>query len=194
MLTYSHGIKCVLIMSLLFILINEKLNAQNYLKKNAYNFGGSISFAFSDTDNLDDEATTKDISVAPSFTYFVSDNLSIGMAFQFDYQEDALTHQANDSLISRTVDKFLNVGPTARYYFHTRNFAPFIETSVQFTTFLHSNDHGIAFSIGTGINYFITKSIALEPHVIYSWSKFFSPNYSINKYMFGIRIFYQIND
>ena len=168
--------------------------AQSKLQKSAYNLGGAISFAFSDTDDLDNEATTKDILITPSFTYFVSDNISLGANLQFEYRETSTRNAASNQVLSRSINKFLVIGPTGRYYFHTRNFTPFIETSLGYTTFLTSNDHGIAITLGIGINYFITSNIALEPHVIYTMSKFFAPDYRVNRYTFGVRIFYQINN
>ena len=196
-----HRTFCSIIMKIFTFLIvacilqaYDFIYAQSNLKKSAYNFGGGISFSFSDTDDLDDESTTQDILISPSATYFFSDNISAGLGLQLEYRENATRNIKRDSVLSKSVNKILNVGPTARYYFHTHNFAPFVELSLGYTTFLKADNHGIAASLGTGINYFITQNVAFEPHVIYTLSKFFSPSYRINRYTFGIRIFYQISD
>ena len=185
---------CLFTIPAILFFTDVRVTAQSYLKKDAYNIGGSVSFGFTDTDNLEDERTTKDISVTPSFTYFFSNNFSLGFNFTLEYREDATRTVSTNTLVSKVINKYLIAGPTARYYFHTQNFAPFVETSVGYTNYLKSNDHGIAFTLGAGINYFLNKNIALEPHIIYILSKFFSPNYRINSYTFGMRIFYQIND
>ncbi|MEW6194163.1 MAG: outer membrane beta-barrel protein [Bacteroidota bacterium] len=188
------GCAALLVIFLFFIETNETATAQSNLKKNAYNIGGGINFGFSDTDNLQLERTTKDIQVTPSVTYFVFENFALGFNLQLEYREETTSDETTGKTVFKLINKFLSVGPTARYYFHTNNFAPFTEASAGYTTFLKSDIHGIAFSLGAGINYFLTKNIALEPHVIYTLNKFFSPDYRINRYTFGIRIFYHISE
>ena len=164
---------------------------QSALKKDSYNLSGGFSFAISNTDHPEFDSESKSIVFDPSLIYHILDIFSIGGSISFDYLETKITDNTGER---KLIARVLNFGPKVRYYFHNQNFAPFVEAAFNYSTIIAEDNKGYSVSIGTGINYFFTKSIAIEPRINYVFSGYADPDYNSNTFRFGVGLNYHINE
>lgn len=176
---------------LIIIFIQNFVCAQSALKKDSYNLSGGFTFAVSNTDHPEFDSNSKSVVFNPALTYHILDIFSLGGNISYDYAETKIT---DDSGERKSITRILNFGPTARYYFHNQNLAPFVESSFNYSTVLAKDTEGYSFSFGAGINYFFTKSIALEPRLTYVISSYANPDYNSNTFRIGIGLNYHINE
>ena len=165
--------------------------AQEALKKGIYSLGGSVTFAGSTNELELEKIKSTDILILPSITYFIIDNLSLALDLGFGYNEISLeTDHVNQTHISRD----MVIGPVIRYYFSSSRLIPFIEAGYRYSNSLSGNNDMNTYSLAGGINYFLSKSVALEPYVEYSKTNYIVGDQNISRISGGIRVSYFIVD
>jgi long-subunit fatty acid transport protein len=181
----------ILFTVLLFIVLHSLTYSQSVLKKDSYNIGGGVSFSITDNNYPTYNSKIKLILFNPSIKYHVLKVLSIGGEMHFHYSNEKIeTDSSNLKLIKR----IFCIGPNVRYYFHDKNFAPFVESSILYSILLPETISGYRISVGIGISYFITKNAAVEPHVSYIYNNFTNSDYNIRTFLLGIGIKYYFNN
>ncbi|ELR69600.1 hypothetical protein C900_04825 [Fulvivirga imtechensis AK7] len=167
---------CVLI---LFFVLTFKGFAQ--LEKGHFMVGGNISFEKSKTELPQNGPNVSDhkqltFSIDPDISYFLADNLALGVVTPFSYSKNSNSMQDQAS-------KTYSVGPKLRYYFPSGRWAIFPEVSYTIgwnTTegSIFSPDVGEVieakakgntsmFSGGLGGAYFINDHVAIEGVLFY---------------------------
>ena len=149
----------------LIIILAFNAYAGSPTDEGVYSLSGSISYS-----HINENGATS-ISITPAMFYFVYPNLAVGASFIYwDYDSDY-----NDV-------KTYGVGPVVRYYFGKDTIYPF--ASVEYTYTRSKNEsnfsgfssninvHGNDLSLGLGIDYFLSKNVALEPIVRYTFSHY----------------------
>jgi hypothetical protein len=179
---------------LLFVIAlftSTTLLAQNPLKKGVYNLGGSVSLYFShdEFDNMKNDYT--DISLAPSFGYFITDNISLSGKLGFSYTENESSY--NNGLTYKGYSHYYSIGASARYYFHAEKIIPFLGIGAEFSKYDSDMEGKRAIIIG-GINYFLSKEVALEPYVSYTLSSYNRSNQKSSMFRFGVSVNYYLTD
>jgi outer membrane protein W len=149
------------------VLLAGKVYAESPTEKGVYSLSGSVSYSHS-KDNASGD-TTKTISVYPAGFYFVYPNLAIGTSIIY-----------SDSKASGLEYKYYGIGPVVRYYFGKDTILPFLSLEYLYTrnkgkmTFggssSDSTGRGTDISLGIGVDYFLSKNVALEPIVRYTFS------------------------
>jgi hypothetical protein len=183
---------------------NSPLFPQDALKKGVYNLSGSISYSYSKSTSSSNEpyynsgtANIKEtyISMTPSFSYFIMNNLSIGGSISYYYAETeySLSNTTNPSLVfPKSISRNFGIGPSIRYYFSGNIIVPFLGISEFYSKNINSKQEGNIFTAVGGINYFLSNSVALEPFLSYSLSTYNKPNQNTNTFSIGFRINYFI--
>ncbi|MDJ0645986.1 MAG: porin family protein [Flavobacteriaceae bacterium] len=126
---------------------------------------GGISYSsFKVNDNRKDNIFT----FVPKAGYFISENMAIGAAFGISSTRSDGVFSFDDELRVNT----FSAGAFGRYYFTpARKFSVFTELGASYITseneyngsiFSEVRSNGFAASFAPGINYFISKSFALE--------------------------------
>lgn len=179
---------------------SQLLFCQAALKQSVYTLGGSISFS-SSKQNISNRfepnlSTTNTIfSISPSFSYFIINNLLIGGNISFNYFEiETEFSLATSNFTSKSIQKSFGIGPSVRYYFSSGTVIPFIGISDRYTKQIDADQNGNTFLAEGGINYFLSKSVAMEPFLSYSITSFTQSDSDINTFSIGIRISYFIID
>ena len=196
-----HKVFFLVIFSLFY---NSLLFPQDALKKGIYNLSGSISYSYSKSTSSSNEpyynsgiANIKEtyISMTPSFSYFIMNNLSIGGSISYYYAETeySLSNTTNPSLVfPKSISRNFGIGPSIRYYFSGNIIVPFLGISDFYSKNINSKQEGNIFTAVGGINYFLSNSVALEPFLSYSLSTYNKPNQNTNTFSIGFRINYFI--
>lgn len=180
--------------SLCLLILVSIITIQNYsqspLKKGVYALSGSIegSYDKGEWENNTDE--TYIVNVKPAIGYFFTDNIMVNGELSFNYYEDKYTSSTGRS--STYIYRSLSLGPSARYYFNSTGIIPFLGLSLTYLKSLGEDDYGIKYGIQGGINYFVSNSVALEPFLAYSISKYYSPDQTQKDFSLGIRVAYYI--
>lgn len=189
---------------IIIVLLSSNLFSQNALKRSIYSLGGSIAYSNSKStiSNVVSDYTlkTNEIFIAPSFGYFIIDNLLIGANVSFIYSETKSESSYRsplpglDILSITTIRKQFGIGPNIRYYFSGLSIIPFVEGGYSYSKEFTSEQEGNIFSIAAGINYFLSNSVALEPFLSYSITTYKNPDSDINRFSIGVRTNYFIVD
>ncbi len=173
-----------------FLLMVFNIYGQEALKKGVYTLGGSIQGNYSKSTYDQGEYESKDFWFSPSFGYFIMDKLILNAYIDFDYYETKST-----STYSRSysyIDRYLSLSVGGRYYFGDHGFIPFAGAKIGFTKWLGEDPNTIRGTIEGGFNYFLSKSVALEPFVNYTYSKTNNEGEKNNSFGIGIRVNYFI--
>lgn len=126
----------------------------------------------------------------PNFGYFVYHNLLLGFGLSLGVSSDNSSKDGKNrfSVSSSFV-------PQARYYFLKEKLRPFVYArfGYQSTTTIHngdiSNKDGMTGEGGVGLDYFLTKNVALESTLGYNGTKLRSQNL-ISKFAFSLGLQY----
>lgn len=142
----------------LFVLfMSFSMLAQSPISKGTINLNGNLSFSSQSYENSD--PTLSILSINPQASYFLVDNLSLGLAVNYERRS-----------IGASSTNY-GIGPNLRYYFILEKFYPFISLGYSYTkSFNSSNDdmfNGNQYIISGGVAYFLTKSVALETAISY---------------------------
>jgi predicted porin len=155
--------RIILVMGVIALLAG-KAYAEAPTEKGVYSLSGFVSYSHS-KDNASGD-TSKTTSLNPAGFYFVYPDLAIGTSIQY-----------LDSKNSSFNMKQYGIGPVIRYYFGKETVHPFILLEYLYTknkmTFPGSNEfkgRGNDLSFGIGVDYFLSKNVALEPIVQYTFS------------------------
>lgn len=170
----------------LFILFfTSHLFSQEALKQGSFSVGGAISLSSSSNESDFGETESLDILMTPSISYFISDYFAAGISLSFGYFELEWRYYKQEL---KSISRPIAIGPLLRYYFTFEKINPFIEASYNYSNSLQGNQDQNSYSIGCGINYFLTKSVALEPYINYKLSHYIIQNQKINTISVGVRL------
>lgn len=172
-------------------MLQNVIYSQGVFKKGSYNMGGGVSFSITDNSYPGYNIKTQLFFFNPSINYHVLKLLSIGGETHFHYSYEKKTTDSTNQLL---IKRIFCIGPKVRYYFHDKNFAPFVESSILYSVLLPNTTSGYRISVGAGISCFITKSVAVEPHISYIYNNFTNSDYNIRTFVVGIGIKYYINN
>ena len=170
---------------------NSFSNSQEALKKGVYSLSGGISFSASKNSMGDEYYKQNQISFSPSISYFVVDNLLLGANISFIYYENIAKLSFND-FEYKSIGRDYLIGPSLKYFFNGYKIVPFVGVSAYYTSSIGSEQEGKNISASLGIDYFITKSIAVEPFLQYSYTFYNKPDQDINTFSIGLRMNYFI--
>lgn len=189
----------VLILSISSI---SSLFSQIAINHGNYTLSGSVSYSYSkltmNSELSDYTLKVDNFSFSPAFGYFILDNLLVGGNVSFNYNESN-SHSTYRNIFgnpitieNKSIRRHFAIGPDIRYYFTSFSFFPFLEFSYNYSKELASDQYGHLFNFTGGIDYFISKSVALEPFVGYSIVTYKNPDEDLNTFSFGIRVNYFI--
>jgi len=164
--------------------------SQSVLDEGNYQLSGSIKYSYSESNNpyFDEESTQ--IQFAPQYGFFVIDNLLVGASVSFNYSEYKWTDPETDLSVSR----YFGIGPLCKYYFRAGEFVPFVGASAEYNKYLGQDRYGYAVELSTGVDFFLAKSLAVEPFISYKFSNYYKPESDQNILSFGFRINYFVVD
>lgn len=179
--------------AMLLLIITASLSfAQNPLKQGVYTIGGSASFMKSTykLDNSEDKFTY--ITLAPTFGYFVTNNIMINGRLGFSYYESEYTSGSGQIYKGYSREYIIGVG--ARYYFDAETFVPFLGINANYAKRFDPDTDGRLVGFLGGINYFLSKEVALEPFISYEFSSTSLSRTKKTTLSFGIGVNYYITD
>ena len=183
--------KCFLALVIISASIYSTALAQDALKKGVYSLSGSVTLSTSTNESKYDETKSLDLSLTPALTYFFIDNFSAGINISFGYSETTF----KDKLYEATyIYRPYSIGATARYYFSSDKLIPFIEAGYNYNNFVGEHDDMNTAKVAAGINYFLSRSVALEPYIEYRRITSTSSDQKINGFSTGLRVAYFIVD
>jgi len=149
------------------VLLAGKVYAESPTEKGVYSLSGSVSYSRT-KDNASGD-TSKRIALYPAGFYFVYPDLALGTSITY-----------YDSTSNGYDYKYYGIGPVVRYYFGKDTILPFLTLEYIYTrnknkmsfSGLSSNGtgRGTDISLGIGVDYFLSKNVALEPMVRYTFS------------------------
>ncbi len=177
-----------LLIALIILSVGSLSYSQSALDKGNHQLAGSVSYMQGKTNNDYFSDKYMDIELSPQYSYFVIDNLLIGGLISFNYNEYEWTSPEHYFSVGR----MLGVGPLVKYYFRTESVIPFVGASATYTKYLGEDGYGYEVNLSTGVDYFIAKSLALEPFVQYKLSNDYKPDSDSKSFSFGLRLNYFI--
>lgn len=164
--------------------------AQNPLKRGVYRLGGSVSFYISDEEYENVKNNYTVFSFEPTFGYFVTDNISLFSQIGFNYSENESSY--NNGPKYKGYSRFYSIGASVRYYFNAEKFIPFLGIGAEYLK--NSSDYeGKRANISCGINYFLSKEVALEPYLSYTVLRG-SMEQKSSIFRFGVSINYYLTE
>lgn len=133
---------------------------QSPINQGTISLGGQIAFSSESSESADNNLNT--LAIMPQGYYFILNQFAIGGQFLY------LRMSSGDNVTTN-----IGVGPTVRYYLPFEEVHPFINASyaVAKSTFSDSDFEykGTQWTLGGGMDVFISKNVALEPYLSYSW-------------------------
>lgn len=142
------------------LLMSVSVMAQSPISKGTINLNGNLSFSSQSFEN--GYGTQNVISLNPQVGYFFVDNISFGLSLSY-----------NRFSVSGASNSDLGIGSSIRYYFALQNVKPFISLGYFYTQSSNSSNDdklkGNQFSITGGLDYFITKNVAIESIISYDF-------------------------
>lgn len=181
--------KCIITILFFIVSLNSNMFSQEALKKGVYSLSGSITFSNSTNESKIDETKELSFFMMPALTYFFIDNLSAGLSLSYGYSELTFKESTREY---KFINRPVSIGPVIRYYFSCEKFIPFLEAGYHYSNSLTGNEDMNSFSIAGGINYFISKSVALEPYFEYTKTNYIVEDQKINRVAIGVRVNYFI--
>jgi outer membrane protein len=174
------------------ILWGQCVFAQTPTDGQSVSINGTVNFSkekLTTDDDLNPFYKNTTISLNPQVGYFIIDNFSIGLLFSYRYH----SYEDEDYEYSTEV---LGVGPVIRYYLVSDKFSPFTTIGYTYATVFDDNDESDygsnIWSIGLGLDYFVSSSIAVEGiisyFIAYNESSFQDITYKSETNTFGIGI------
>jgi long-subunit fatty acid transport protein len=115
------------IFSLLVLCASAQLShAQSAIKAGTVALGGSINYSHSSDEvnsnsgyrngSYSSSYSNNSLSLSPEASYFVADNLSVGLSLNYSIQEISLSSSPNSSSTSYRDATSFRIGPFVRYY------------------------------------------------------------------------------
>lgn len=127
---------------------------------------GSTDLSFSsmtmsmeyDGESMGDDVSVSEIGFETSVSYFVIDNLALGL--NFDVESTKMDDNKSNSYM---------VGPTARYYFGSSNIKPYAQADYLFGS--QTDDESTAkmsgWDIGAGVGFFLNDVVSIDLGLAY---------------------------
>ena len=195
-------------------LVSISLFGQDALNKGVYTLSGAVTYSKSNSSmsfadsfsDIDSESEYLKIGVSPSIGYFIIDNLLIKSNLSFLYSENNTNYMSPIGNISATsIMRNYTFGIGFKYYFRMNGFNPFFGADYGYSNETTGDNDGNTYTFAVGLNYFISKSVALEPFIQYLTSSSISSSelfgkgtpritYENSEISFGIRISYFVVD
>ncbi len=149
------------VVSLMILVTN--VYADSPTDKGVYSLSGSISYSHTN------EGGGTMILITPAFLYFVYPNFAVGSSIIYwDFKTD------------NSETKRYGIGPVVRYYFGKDTIYPFASVEYTYTKNKSESDfsglstsstgHGDDLALGLGIDYFLSRNIAVEPMIRYTFN------------------------
>jgi hypothetical protein len=154
---------------ILIILFHLPVDAQykirtaetDFIRAGMFTMGGNLSFSTQSFETSENNTTV--FHFTPSFAYFLTKNLSLGLSAQ-------LSNISTPSSNERFNDTEWGVGPSARYYFNVKRFAPFAAAGFSYGSRTTGGNDKYTTSkiiLGAGADYFVVRSVAVEMVINY---------------------------
>jgi long-subunit fatty acid transport protein len=155
---------------IIFILAYLPVSAQykirtvdtDFIRQGMITLGGSLSFSTQTFETSRDSRTV--LNFTPALSYFLFPKFSAGVAVQLNNLSVA-GHNTTD----------WGIGPSIRYYFNNKRFAPFFGGGVSYgsSTSSETDDKFTTSRIilTVGADYFIVKNVAAEMNINYMFVK-----------------------
>jgi outer membrane protein len=207
--------KIFLLVALLFSAI---ITAQT--EKGTFAISGKTGLGFSSTTlkhensgNTIDGPKTSSFNISPSFGYFIIDNLSLGLDFNYT---TLTTKQKAVFLDSGSIGGFtivdekitqntLTIVPTATYFFAKGKTRPYINAGIGFgsieqkkkysgpstdddMSYNPSSNNGLVWGAGAGLAYFVSKTVSFDLGLDYSEFSFKENDVKTKSGAFGANI------
>lgn len=142
--------------------------------KGSFLIGGSVSIQNTDTDVSGIDQESFSLSINPNVSYFLVNNLAIGILFPYSFTNDKTSDNKTTSL---------RVGPQVRYYFIFSQLGIFVRAGYNFGKINYDGQifdiisgeliteeiegDQTSLNLGVGASYFINNNIGLEAIVSY---------------------------
>ena len=159
---------------IIVIIVSKSLLAESPIKNGMINFSGNLSYMNEKTEDPDNYR--HHLILNPQFGYFVLNNLSINLSADYSYE----------SFLDYSITEY-GIGPALRYYINFDKVNPFVSVGYLFTEKIDLYESrrefdfpGQSMTISTGIDYFVTNSVALETIVRYRIITKEEPAYTIS--------------
>jgi len=134
-------------------------------EKGKFIFSGASELSFSsmtsqmeyDGKDIGDDHKVTSFNIKPAVGYFVMDNLSLGL--NFDYESEKYENDKNKTFM---------VGPMARYYFGSSKFKPYVHADLMFGSMKNEgenyeiNYNASAWDLGAGVAIFLNDYISID--------------------------------
>jgi outer membrane protein len=204
--------KNFLLVALLFSAI---ITAQT--EKGTFAISGKTGLGFNSTTvkyenggNTTNGPKTNSFNISPSFGYFVIDNLSLGLDFNYTtvttkqkiltLSPDAINGMIVDEKITQNT---LSIVPTATYFFSKGKTRPYINAGIGYGNTKQKNSYsalsaevsnynisnnGLVWGAGAGLAYFISKTVSFDLGLDYSEFSFKQNNVKTKSGAFGANI------
>ncbi len=174
---------------LIVICVAFQQYAQSPLSKGVYTLSGSVDGKYSKAEYGENSAESYMININPSYGYFITDNILVSGNLSYSYYEDRYTTpRGTSSYIMRSI----NFGPSARYYFNYKGIVPFAGIHVTYSKYLGEDSYAFKYGAEAGIDYFIAKTVAIEPFVGYEIFNWYKPDETVKNVTLGIRVSHYI--
>lgn len=136
-----------------------------YLSKGQWMLGGTMSLSISD-----DFINPPNFSISPGGAYFIGNRWALGADLGYSIFDLNFFDPMTGEQYSNTVS-YLSAAPFARYYIGTKKFAPFVEGGYGLNWYYSDGSktsESQTYKIGAGLNYFVSRNVALEGVVRYA--------------------------
>jgi len=143
--------------------IQQAINAELLTGKGSMAVSGSIFYREStDVYGQDERMTERSFQATPSFSYFIVDNISLGIAVSYSYNRITRKPAPADEKNSFVQSGF---GPAVTKYFGKKRVRPFV--NVDYIVLGGDRAKGSQLTMGLGCIYHISNSAGIGPHVTY---------------------------
>ncbi|MCX6152099.1 MAG: outer membrane beta-barrel protein [Ignavibacteriales bacterium] len=187
--------KKLLVISIILFLLsaNSSFYAQGKISRSNYKLGGNVTFSSSSSEDDYHKYTALSFDAYPSFSFLITDHLEIGTSISFYYFEDKYEPKNGGGYNQKYFSRNFGIGPMIRYYIQAGSIFPFVGAEFRYATNKLTGDNkeeGRDFSFYTGIDFFLSSSVAVEPIIKYTISN--NQFYERNTFSVGVGINYFI--
>lgn len=170
----------------------------------------STTVKYKNSGNTTDGPKTDSFNISPSVSYFIIDNLSLGLDFNYKtvstkqkiltLNPDGINGMIVDEKITQNT---LSIVPTATYFFSKGKTRPYLNAGIGFGNTKQENNYsasspeisnfstsnnGLVWGAGGGLAYFISKTISFDLGIGYSEFTYEENNVNVKSGTFGANI------
>jgi len=136
--------------------VTTAINTALLTKSGAMELSGFVSYNYFNTDYTSGEKLTQStLQAEPSFSYFILDNMSLGITAAYHYEK--MEYDIGGNTVS---DEQTFVGPIAKMYFGDEQYRPFVFADYLFLT--GDNFEGGELDLGAGLFYHATGNFGFS--------------------------------